>query len=818
MSDPKAGPSPSGDSRLAGSSSPISAAGDAASVVEASRSAVGGASAGDTAVRVALVGNPNTGKSTLFSALAGVRQRTGNYPGVTVEKKEGRMAIAGRPFVLIDLPGTYSLAPRSPDEMVAVEVLLGRRADEPPLDMVLCIVDASNLERNLYVVSQVLELGLPVVLAVNMVDIAADRGLKLDLPRLERQLSVPVVPVQAHRKAGMDRLSTALATAAGATAAGAAASRAGGVSATRSSPFPEAFQGEVAALERLEQRAGVPVLPRYLLERLLLDTTGYLENAGLSGVTPELLVEVKAARSRLALQGLPVPGVEAMARYQWVARVLDGVITRPKQRLVTLGDKVDRVLTHRIWGTLVFVAMMVLMFQTVFWMAEPASAMIDAGKSWLGDWVASLVAEGALRSLLINGVLEGVGGVLVFLPQIFTLFLFIAVLEDCGYMARAAYLMDRLMSRVGLSGKSFIPLLSSFACAIPGVMATRVIENPKDRLVTMLVAPLMSCSARLPVYTLLVGAFIPDRYYLGGWFGLQGLTMFAMYAVGVVVAVAVAWILKLTLLRGVTPPFVMELPGYKLPGLSIVLYRMLERGWSFVQRAGTLIFAVSVVVWAAAYYPRDIERVAPELVQRQADAALAVARLETREAEPGGNSTPSGNGTANQPQDDADRARQELEAARRELEVADDLLAGAMLRNSYLGKMGQWIEPVVRPLGWDWRIGCAAVASFPAREVVVATLGVIYNLGADEDEESESLRDTLRSATWDGTATPLFNVPVALSIMVFFALCAQCASTLAVIRRETNSWRWPAFTFVYMTSLAYVASLAVYQIGIRLGG
>jgi ferrous iron transport protein B len=571
----------------------------------------------------------------------------------------------------------------------------------------------------------------------------------------------------------------------------------------RVSPFPEAFQREVAALEQLERRAGVPVLPRYLLERLLLDTTGYLENAGLPGVTAELLAETKAARSRLALQGLPVPGVEAMSRYQWIAGILEGVVARPKHRLVTTGDKVDRVLTHRVWGTLVFVAMMVLMFQTVFWMAEPASLLIDGGKSWLGDQIAAAVPEGALRSLLINGVLEGVGGVLVFLPQIFTLFLFIAILEDCGYMARAAYLMDRLMSRVGLSGKSFIPLLSSFACAIPGVMATRVIENPKDRLVTMLVAPLMSCSARLPVYTLLVGAFIPDRYYLGGWFGLQGLTMFAMYAIGVVMAVVVAWILKLTLLRGVTPPFVMELPGYKLPGLNIVLYRMLERGWSFVQRAGTLIFAVSVVVWAAAYYPRDIERVAPELVKRQADAALAVARLEAREAELG---------------DRPQTAPGDLETARQELEVADDLLAGAMLRNSYLGRLGQWIEPVVKPLGWDWRIGCAALASFPAREVVVATLGVIYNLGADEDEESESLRETLRSATWDGSTTPLFNVPVALSIMVFFALCAQCASTLAVIKRETNSWRWPAFTFVYMTSLAYVASLAVYQIGIRCGG
>ena len=850
MADPFPGPSPTGNSP--------------------SESASTDALGREKAFRVALIGNPNTGKSTLFSALAGVRQRTGNYPGVTVEKKEGRVVMGDRPFVLIDLPGTYSLAPRSPDEMVAVDVLLGRRDDELPLDMVVCIVDASNLERNLYVVSQVLELGLPVVLAVNMVDVAADRGLKLDLARLERQLGVPVVPVQAHRKVGLDKLADAIA-AIPARVAKASSSRVesessaqqlpGGHAAARVSPFPEAFQGEVAALERLERNAGIPVLPRYLLERLLLDTTGYLENSGLPGVTPELLAETKAARSRLALQGLPVPGVEAMARYQWIAGILEGVVTRPKQRLVTTGDKLDRVLTHRVWGTLVFVAMMVLLFQTVFWMAEPASELIDGGKSWIGDRIVAAVPEGALRSLLINGVLEGVGGVLVFLPQIFTLFLFIAVLEDCGYMARAAYLMDRLMSRVGLSGKSFIPLLSSFACAIPGVMATRVIENPKDRLVTMLVAPLMSCSARLPVYTLLVGAFIPDRKYLGGWFGLQGLTMFAMYAIGVVMAVAVAWILKLTLLRGATPPFVMELPGYKLPGLNIVLYRMLERGWSFVKRAGTLIFAVSVVVWAAAYYPRDIERVAPELVKRQANAALAVARLEARAAELGdqppqppqtaGSEATTGSGesprasgepsarsgesvTANSgseahasgseanasgseattsgPED----AASELEAARRELEAADDLLAGAMLRHSYLGRLGQWIEPVVKPLGWDWRIGCAALASFPAREVLVATLGVIYNLGADEDEESESLTQTLRSATWEGSTKPLFNVPVALSIMVFFALCAQCASTLAVIKRETNSWRWPAFTFVYMTSLAYIASLLVYQIGIRL--
>ncbi|MFO0871615.1 MAG: ferrous iron transport protein B [Pirellulales bacterium] len=743
-----------------------------------------------TPVTVALIGNPNTGKSTLFNALAGVRQRTGNYPGVTVEKKEGRLTIEGRPFVIVDLPGTYSLAPRSLDEMVAVDVLLGRRRDVPPPDIVLCIVDASNLERNLYLVSQVLELGRPTVLAVNMIDVADSRGLKLDLTRLEQQLGVPLVPVQAHRKLGIDELLARL-----------AACPLGAPGAPPPSPFPQAFCDEVSRLEQREREEHQPLLPRYLLERLLLDTTGYLEGAELPGVTAGVLSEVKAARERLAAQGLPVPGVEAMSRYQWVGRVLEGVVQRPARRPVTLGDRVDRVLTHRVWGTLVFVLLMAFIFQSVFWVAEPASAAIDWVKSWLANWTETQLDEGPLRSLLVNGVIEGVGGVLVFLPQIFLLFFFIAVLEDCGYMARAAYLMDRLMSRIGLSGKSFIPLLSSFACAIPGIMSTRVIENPRDRLVTMLVAPLMSCSARLPVYTLLVGAFIPDVVYLGGVLQLRGLTILAMYGLGVLVAVLAALVLKKTLLRGVTPPFVMELPSYKWPGLSVVLFRMLEQGWSFVRQAGTLIFAVSVVVWAAAYYPRDAGQLDPAVVARHSAAQAALQQQEQALAEV--------------PSDDPRLAEltASRDAARTHWSQAEDELAGAYLRSSYLGRAGQWIEPAVRPLGWDWRIGCAAVASFPAREVVVATLGVIYNLGADEEAESESLRETLREATWDGTDRKVFNIPVALSLMVFFALCAQCASTLAVIRRETNSWRWPAFTFVYMTTLAYVAALLVYQLG-----
>jgi ferrous iron transport protein B len=402
--------------------------------------------------------------------------------------------------------------------------------------------------------------------------------------------------------------------------------------------------------------------------------------------------------------------------------------------------------------------------------------------------VESLMSDGALRSLLVDGVIGGVGAVVIFLPQILILFFFIALLEDCGYMARAAFLMDRLMAGVGLSGKSFIPLLSSFACAVPGIMAARVIENRRDRFATILIAPLMSCSARLPVYVILIGAFVPAQSYLGGLVGLQGLTLLAMYSIGVVVAIGVAWLLKKTLLKGETPPFVLELPSYKWPSLRGVIYRMAERGWAFLARAGTVIFAVTIVIWALAYYPRSDEQVA---------AAIAAQRADLQ----------------------ATATAEEL-AAFDDRENLDRLAASLHQRNSFLGRAGQWIEPVVRPLGWDWRIGCAAIASFPAREVVMGVLGVIYHLGGDVDVGDEGdqsrLREKLRAARWDDTGEPVYNLPVALSIMVFFALCAQCAATLAVIRRETNSWRWPVFTFAYMTTLAYVGALLTYQIGIRL--
>ena len=737
-------------------------------------------------ITIALVGNPNTGKSTLFNALTGVHQRIGNYPGVTVEKKVGYFSQSGHEFCVVDLPGTYSLAPRSPDEMVAVDVLLGRRDEVHAPDVILCIVDASNLQRNLYVVSQVLELDRPTVIALNMVDVAESQGDKLDVDRLASQLQVPVIPMQANRKIGLDQLKEALDSAANAN------------SEPRESPFPEPFQNEVSALEQAINADNPQPWPRYLVERLLLDTSGYLEGNGLlDALSSDIGRNLRSAREKLAAAGFPVPGVEAMARYGWVGQVLEGAVTKPAEKPKDFSDRIDRVVTHWFSGTVIFALLVLIVFQAIFSWSGPAMDLIDSAFGSLGDLIASVVPAGALQSLLVDGVIAGVGGVLIFLPQIFILFFFIAVLEDCGYMARTAYLMDRLMSRVGLSGKSFIPLLSSFACAIPGIMAARVIENRRDRLVTILVAPLMSCSARLPVYILLIGTFIPATTYLGGWITLQALVMFCMYLVGIVVAVLVSWLLTRTMLQGETPPFVMELPSYKWPSARNVAHRVLERGWAFVYRAGTLIFAVTILVWAAGYFPRD-----PQLeTDIRSQYAEQLAGLESEVA------------AAKQSGQEDEELRERL--AELESEI-DNQVAGAYIESSFLGRAGKAIEPIVRPLGWDWRIGCGAIASFPAREVIIGTLGVIFNLGSDTDEESQPLHEKLQAATWPETGEPLFNVPVALSIMVFFALCAQCAATLAVIRRETNSWRWPAFTFAYMTGLAYVAALVTYQVGIRL--
>jgi ferrous iron transport protein B len=739
-------------------------------------------------IRVALIGNPNTGKSTLFNALAGVQQRVGNYPGVTVEKKVGHFRHGEQPFEVIDLPGTYSLAPRSPDEMVAVDVLLGRRSGESSPDIVVSIIDASNLQRNLYLVSQVLSCGLPTVVALNMVDVAADRGIEIDVAGLSQRLGVPVVPIQASRGQGLEELKLAIAAASDRDEHPAF------------NPFPAAFQEQTDRLVTQLNSGREPPLPHYLVERLILDGNGYLEQHLITSEHTAQHASLRTARESLAAAGLPIPAVEAMARYDWVGKVLDGVVHVPDRRQLTASDRIDAVLTHKVWGSLVLLAVMALLFSSIFRFAEPLMGWVDTGVSWLAETAAGMIPEGALQSLVVDGIIGGVGAVVIFLPQILILFAFIAVLEDCGYMARAAYLMDRLMAGVGLSGRSFIPLLSSFACAVPGIMAARVIENRRDRLATILIAPLMSCSARLPVYIILISAFVPAQSYLGGLIGLQGLTMVSMYLVGIFAAVAIAWLLKKTLLRGETPPFVLELPSYKTPSLRNVLFRMAERGWDFLYVAGTLIFAITIIVWALAYYPRSEAKVAEAVAARE-----SVLQKNIATATPGSPEHVA-----------AEKALAEFN----EPENLDHLNASLHQQFSFLGRAGKLIEPVVRPLGWDWRIGSAAIASFPAREVVMGVLGVIYNLGGDLDvgEESDQtrLQSRLQAARWDDTGEKVYNLPVALSLMVFFALCAQCAATLAVIKRETNSWGWPVFAFGYMTLLAYIGALVTYQVTSRI--
>lgn len=719
---------------------------------------------------VAFVGNPNTGKTTLFNALSGLRQRVGNYPGVTVETKKGQLTFHGQTFDLIDLPGTYSLAPRSPDEMVTVDLLLGHQPGEPRPDVVVAVVDASNLERHLYLTTQAMELGLPVVLALNMIDVAANQGIRVDPDRLARQLGIPVVPMQANKRIGLEQLKQAIAQAA--SDQGPKAKDRSNGQAVFHLTYPEAFEREVAELNKTLGKAVEP----FLVRRLLLDVGGYLESK-LGALHTRLGTQVREARQRLAAAGCAVPAVEAKTRYSWIRQATAGCIERPAERPITGTDRIDRLLTHRVWGTVVFLGLMFVVFQAIFTWAVPLMDLLLAGKEALAGWLEAVLPPGPFTSLLTQGIVEGVGSVLVFLPQILILFGFIAVLEDCGYMARAAYLMDKVMSRCGLSGKSFIPLLSSLACAVPGILATRVIEDRRDRLATILVAPLMSCSARLPVYVLLTAAFLSQPWWL------PGIVLFGLYALGLVVAPLVALVLKRTLLYGDPPIFVLELPPYKWPSLGTVLRRMTDCAWAFLYRAGTIILASMVLVWALAYFPRDDGQ------GGSYDLRLASLREQLTAAEESGEATD-------------------------ELQAAMDRLHGDWMRQSYLGRMGRAIEPVVRPLGWDWKIGMAALASFPAREVIVGTLGIIYNLGDVDPGEIREAEDP--GATSLGRALredPAFNVPVALSLLVFFALCCQCASTLAVIRRETNSWRWPAFTFAYMTGLAYVGALVVYQVG-----
>jgi len=734
---------------------------------------------------VVLTGNPNSGKTTLFNSLTGLRAKVGNYAGVTVERKEGRMkgAPADAPVTVLDLPGTYSLSPQSLDERVARDVLFHRLAEVPSPDLVLIVIDASNLERNLYYATQVIELGYPTLIALNMVDVAEENGHQIDTTKLGEALGVPVLPVVASTVKGVpefrQKILFSLAEA--------------GRSGSRRSFYelPPVFEEELEMLADAVTRAFPSRRISSRLEALLVLSDEKVLRNNATHYPDEIHRVVAAARQRLEAAGIDWRSVPIESRYACIAGIQQAVTVEHSVTQETFSDKLDRIVTHKVWGSLIFIGIMTSMFQSIFTFAKVPMDGMQAAVNWFGGVVANAIPPGDLNSLLVDGVVAGVGAVIVFLPQILLLFLFIGFLEDTGYMARAAFLMDRLMSKVGLHGKSFIPMLSSFACAIPGIMATRTIESPKDRLVTILVAPLMSCSARLPVYTLLIAACIPDRRVFG-FLKLQGLTMLSMYLLGIVVALAMAWLFKKTLLKGETPMLIMELPPYKHPVLRVVLRHMWDRSKLFLRRAGTVILGINILLWFLATYPRSSE------IEKEFAAKHLAVEASTPRASTEGKAA------------DGVTAERQAELSNEE--------AGAKLRHSFAGRLGHLIEPAIAPLGFDWKMGIGIVASFAAREVFVSTMSVVYNVGKADDPEAvtPSLARTLRDEK-RADGAPVYTPLVAVTLMVFYVFALQCVSTVAVVRRETNSWKWPVFQWIYMGVLAWVLAFVTYQGGRLLG-
>ena len=710
---------------------------------------------------IAVIGNPNTGKSTLFNALTGLRQKTANYPGVTVERHTGTLALPSGDITLVDLPGTYSLAAHSPDEMVAIDVLMGRVEDMGHPHAVLVVADATNLRRNLFLVTQVRELGLPVVLALNMSDLAERKSIHIDAQQLGQRLGVRAVAISATGGTGMDELRSELEAALG-------------VGRTDPLNVMPQVRDEARRIYSEITAAQEHGLTPYDIERALIDAGGFAERRLVYETADAFAGVIEDARMRLSA-GSSLAAMEAKRRYDLIDEIVAGSqVRQPPPE--SWQQRLDTVTHHPVWGSMLFLLVMATVFQAVFAWATPLMDLIDAAAASLGAGVSSVMPDGALRSLVVDGVIAGVGAVVIFLPQILILFAFIIVLEDSGYMPRAAFMMDRLMRTFGLSGQSFIPMLSGFACAVPGIMACRVIPDRRDRLATIMAVPFMTCSARLPVYALLIAAFVPQAYLLGGFINLQGLVLLGLYLLGIAGGVVTALLMKRTALSGATPTFLIELPPYRLPNLRSVLLRLVERGKVFLVRAGTIIFAVAVVIWGMAYFPR----------QEVPDPALEAARVEATATLTG-------------------------ESLEMRLGDLDNRQAAMQLEQSYLGRLGHGLEPLFRPLGWDWKISAAVVASFPAREVVIAVLGTIYAVGDEVDETSQGLMDRLKRESWsDGR--PVYTLGVALGLLVFYAFCLQCAATVAAIRRETNTWRWPVFAWTYMTSVGYLSALLVTQL------
>jgi ferrous iron transport protein B len=700
-------------------------------------------------INIGLVGNPNSGKSSLFNALTGLNQKVGNFPGVTVDKKMGDTVISpGITGVVVDLPGTYSLYPRREDEWVAYRVLMQQDLQVKP-EMVVLVADASNLKRNLLFVSQIIDLKIPVVIALTMLDIAKTKGIHIDLPELERELGVPVISINPRKNRGIPQLKKVIEQTA---------------NNLYKAPVFDFVNTEALAKDAIRDvKALIPGMSNYKAIHYLINHESFVLNS-------DVQEKIEGIEKKHAFNHTRIQAEEILQRYQRIGAILKQSVSEPNPMQKTMfTEKLDNILLHRRWGYLILLGVLFLLFQSMFWLAEYPMNFIEWVFAETGSWAGNVLPQSWWSDLIVNGLLAGLGGIIVFIPQIMILFGLITILEDTGYMARISFLTDKLMRKVGLNGKSVMPMISSFACAVPAIMSARNIENKKERLLTILITPLMSCSARLPVYTILIALVIPKKTVLG-IFGLQGLVMMGLYLLGLVMSLVVSYIAKWFIKIKEKSYFILELPVYRAPRWKNVLITMFSKAKIFVFEAGKVIMVISLILWVLSTYgPKErMQRVA-----EQYDAQIQ--KNPAREVE-----------------------------LNREKSTA-------LLQNSFAGIMGSAIEPVIRPLGFDWKIGIALITSFAAREVFVGTMATLYSVGEDADENSLLLRDKMQQAK-KADGTRVYTLASGVSLMIFYVFAMQCMSTLAIVKRETRSWKWPMIQLGYMTALAYLMSLIAFQL------